>query len=186
MNDTEVFVRLRMGAAVDMLDVSYIPAIKHMDATRKLCHRINMSEPDIELLRPLIGKMLTVPLPEGTYITPPMQIDFGCQMQVGRNVFINHGLCCMSAGGITIDDDVQIGPEVAMVTTNHDFSSRRTLRCKSIHICRNAWIGARAVILPGVTVGENAIVAAGAVVTKNVEQDTIVGGNPARIIHRIK
>lgn len=186
MNKTDIFSRLRMGEPVDMLDTSYMPAVEHMDVTRKLCQRINQAEPDFESLRPLFEQMLNAPLPDRTYVMPPLQIDFGCQMQIGRNVFINHGLCCMSAGGITIDDDVQIGPRVAMITTNHDFSNRRTLRCKGIRICRNAWIGACAVILPGVTVGENAIVAAGAVVTKNVEPNTIVGGNPARIIRRIE
>ena len=91
----------------------------------------------------------------------------------------------MSAGGITIEDNVQIGPEVTMVTTNHDFNDRYTLICKGIHIKKNVWIGARAVILPGVTIGENAVIAGGAVVTKDVEPNTVVGGNPAKVIKRL-
>ncbi len=79
-----------------------------------------------------------------------------------------------------------IGPEVALLTANHDFADHWVLLCGKIHIKRNAWIGARAVILPGVTVGENAVVAAGAVVTKDVQANTVVGGNPARVIRRLE
>ncbi|MCU7549563.1 hypothetical protein OCK74_10585 [Chitinophagaceae bacterium LB-8] len=90
-------------------------------------------------------------------------------------------------GGITIEDDVLIGPRVNLTTENHplDPADRRALICKPIVIKRNAWIGAAATILPGVTIGENAVVAAGAVVSKDVPANTIVGGVPAKIIKSI-
>ena len=88
----------------------------------------------------------------------------------------------MSRGSIEIEDNVMIGPEVALLTANHDFADHWVLLCGKIHIKRNAWIGARAVILPGVTVGENAVVAAGAVVTKDVPAMAVVGGVPAKIL----
>ncbi|MBQ3769783.1 MAG: hypothetical protein II866_12450 [Prevotella sp.] len=91
----------------------------------------------------------------------------------------------MAAGGITIEDGVMIGPNVRIVTDNHDFQNRMVLRCKSVHIGRNAWIGVGAIILPGVTIGENAVVAAGAIVTKDVAPNAIVGGNPAKFIKNI-
>lgn len=183
--EQNVFTKLRNGEAVNMHDAEYAPAIAHMTKMRNLCQRINLSGHDAMQLQPLIGEMLGEKLKEGTFITPPVQIDFGCQMAIGSHVFINHSLCCMSAGGITIDDNTQIGPEVTMVTTNHDFDDRMTLRCRRIHVCRNVWIGAHAVILPGVTIGENAVVAAGSVVTKDVEPNTIVGGNPAKVIRKL-
>ena len=107
-------------------------------------------------------------------------------VKIGKNVIINHSLTCMSRGGIEIEDDVMIGPEVTLLTANHDFADHWVLLCGKIHIKKNAWIGARAVILPGITVGENAVVAAGAVVTKDVEANTVVGGNPARVIRKLE
>jgi len=90
-------------------------------------------------------------------------------------------------GGITIEDDVLVGPKVSLITENHptDPSDRKTLTLKPILIKRNAWIGAGAIILPGVTIGENAIVAAGAVVSKDVADNTIVGGIPAKYLKNI-
>ena len=91
----------------------------------------------------------------------------------------------MSAGRINIEDNVQIGPNVMLVTTNHDFNHREVVLRRPIVIKKSAWIGGRAMILPGVTIGENAVVAGGAVVTKDVEPNTIVGGNPAKAIKRL-
>ena len=180
-----IFERLRNGDPVNMFEEEYGEAILHMNKTQMLCFKINHTEPDFNTLKPLFDEMLTEPLKEATYILPPLQIDFGRQMKIGNHVFINHSLTCMSAGGITIDDNVQIGPQVTIVTTNHDFNDHNTLRCKGVHIKRNVWIGAKVLILPGVTIGENAVIAGGAVVTKDVEENAIVGGNPARIIKYI-
>jgi acetyltransferase-like isoleucine patch superfamily enzyme len=96
------------------------------------------------------------------------------------------GCLMMSRGGITIDDGAMIAANVQLISNNHDLHDHQLLICKPVHICRNAWIGAGATILPGVTVGENAVVAAGAVATKDVAPNTIVGGNPAKLIKRIE
>lgn len=88
----------------------------------------------------------------------------------------------MSLGRITIEDGVMLGPEVGLFTVNHDPAEIRILQTKEIRICRNAWIGARANIMPGVTIGEGAIVASGAVVTKDVEPFAVVAGMPAKFI----
>ena len=92
----------------------------------------------------------------------------------------------MSAGRIITEDNVlQIGPNVMLVTTNHDFNHREVVLHSPINIKKTAWIGGRAMILPGVTIGENAVVAEGAAVTKDIEPNTIVGGNPAKAIKRL-
>ena len=181
----DIFKQLSSGADVDMAKPEYAEAIKEMGRCNQICFRINTTEPDMETIRSLEGTLFDGGLDSTSYIMPPMQIDFGCQMKIGKGVFINHSLTCMAAGGITIEDGVMIGPNVRIVTDNHDFQNRMVLRCKPVHIGRNAWIGVGAIILPGVTIGENAVVAAGAVVTKDVAPNAIVGGNPAKFIKNI-
>lgn len=183
----DIFEKLKAGESVDMHSKEYIPAIQHMQKTRSLCFRVNNIPPENESreLKKLYEDMFEAPIDEKTNILPPVMIDYGKQMSVGRQVFINHSMTCMSAGGIIIEDNVQIGPRATFVTTNHDFNNRYTLKCKGIHIKKNAWLGAGVTVMPGVTIGENAVVAGGAVVTKNVEDNTVVGGNPAKIIKKL-
>ncbi|MBP3737600.1 MAG: galactoside O-acetyltransferase [Muribaculaceae bacterium] len=168
-----------------MASSDYVVAIQEMARCNDICFKINTTAPSPEAIHPLEEELFNGGLDASSYFMPPVQIDYGCQMKVGKNVFANHSLTCMAAGGITIDDGAMIGPNVRIVTDNHDFDNRMVLRCKPVHIGRNAWIGVGAIILPGVTVGENAVVAAGAVVTKDVEANTIVGGNPAKFIKKI-
>ncbi|MGE8339512.1 MAG: DapH/DapD/GlmU-related protein, partial [Flavobacterium sp.] len=117
----------------------------------------------------------------------PLYINYGKHIRIGQNVFINFDCTFLALGGITIEDDVLIGPKVSLVTENHplDPKERKGLIGKPIHIKKNAWIGANATILPGVTIGENAVVAAGAVVSKDVPDNTIVGGIPAKFIKNV-
>lgn len=181
-----IFEQLHSGADVDMATPEYAEAIQEMTRCNKICFHINTTEPDMDKIRPMEEQLFGAAGVDSTsYIMPPLQIDFGCQMRIGKGVFVNHSLTCMAAGGITIDDGAMIGPNVRIVTDNHDFQNRMVLRCKPVHIGRSAWIGVGAVILPGVTIGENAVVAAGAVVTKDVAPNTIVGGNPAKFIKNI-
>ncbi|HAE16453.1 MAG TPA: hypothetical protein DCG51_07870 [Erysipelotrichaceae bacterium] len=87
--------------------------------------------------------------------------------------------------GITIGDNVQIGPHVTIVTDNHDLKDRYVLRCREVVIGNDVWIGACASIMPGVHIGDNAVIAGGSVVTKDVPADTVVGGNPARVMRTV-
>ncbi|WP_018336790.1 MULTISPECIES: DapH/DapD/GlmU-related protein [Butyricimonas] len=118
-------------------------------------------------------------------INTPLTVIRPHNVKIGNNVIIMNGCLMMSAGGITIDDDVQIAANVQLISNNHDLENRMVITCKPVHICTRAWIGAGATILPGVTVGENSVVGAGSVVTRDVEANTIVVGNPARVIRRI-
>nr|WP_274960648.1 DapH/DapD/GlmU-related protein [Bifidobacterium crudilactis] len=114
-------------------------------------------------------------------------MDFGYHLSLGKDVFINRGVVLVDLGGITIEDHVLIGPHAALLTVNHplDPKHRRGLIVKAITIKRNAWIGANATILQGVTVGENSVVAAGATVTRDVPDNTVVAGVPAKVIKTI-
>lgn len=120
-------------------------------------------------------------------VSLPFQTDFGRHIRLGRDVFINKEAFFVDLGGITIEDQVLIGPRVSLITVNHilDAQKRRGLMVKSILIQKNAWLGANVTVLPGVTIGANAVVAAHSTVTKDVPANTIVAGTPARVIRRI-
>lgn len=169
----------------DMKDAEFRKSIEEIHKCNKICWQINTTEPFSEKSRQLMEELFNGNLPQNAGFFPPMYIDMGSNMKIGEHVIINQNFTCMARGGITIDDNVMIGPEVTLLTANHDFEDHWVLLCKPIHICENAWIGARAVILPGVTVCENAVVAAGAIVTKDVPANCVVGGNPARILKQL-
>lgn len=119
---------------------------------------------------------------------PPFYTECGINIRLGKNVFINSGCCFQDHAGIEIGDGSLIGHQVVIATLNHvmDPSKRADMIPKPVKIGKNVWIGAHATILPGVTIGDNAVIAAGAVVAKDVEKDTVVAGVPARKIKDIK
>lgn len=118
---------------------------------------------------------------------PPFYTDFGKNTVLGKDVFINTGCSFQDRGGITIGDGTLIGMNVTIATLNHGLppETRGITAPSPVVIGENVWIGSNATILPGVTIGENAVVAAGAVVTKNVPQNTVVAGVPAKAIKKI-
>jgi acetyltransferase-like isoleucine patch superfamily enzyme len=121
-------------------------------------------------------------------LIPPFYTTGGEGIRVGRNVFINQNCTMYDLGGIDIGDEVMIGPNVSLITSGHPIEPlhrRAGVTAKPIVIARNVWIAAGATIIGGVTVGENSVVAAGSVVTRDVPRNTLVGGNPARIIRSI-
>lgn len=122
-----------------------------------------------------------------TAVFPPLYINYGKNTRIGKNVFVNFGCTFLDLGGITIEDNVMLAPGVKLLSEGHPITpeNRQALVPKPIHIKRNAWIGANATILQGVTVGENSVVAAGAVVSNDVTDNTVVGGIPAKLIKTI-
>ena len=157
-----------------------------VNRTIGLSAKLNNST-DIDQVRERLSEIIGSTIDESTTVFAPFYTNFGRFIQIGKNVFINHACSFLDMGGITIEDDVLIGPKVNLITENHplDPADRKALICKPIVIKRNAWIGAAATILPGVTIGENAVVAAGAVVSKDVPANTVVGGIPAKHIKNI-
>lgn len=118
----------------------------------------------------------------------PFYTECGINIKLGKNVFINSGCCFQDHAGIEIGDGTLIGHQVVIATLNHaqDPLSRADMFPKPVKIGKNVWIGAHATILPGVTIGDNAIIAAGAVVTKDVENNAVAGGVPAKKIKDIE
>ncbi|WP_256105548.1 DapH/DapD/GlmU-related protein [Streptomyces sp. ODS05-4] len=125
---------------------------------------------------------------ESFHLIPPVYSDHGVNITVGREVFVNQGCRFNDIGGIEIGDEVMLGPDVSLISAGHplDPRQRRTGITKApIRIGRNVWIGARATVLQGVDVGADAVVAAGAVVTRDVPAGTLVAGVPARVVRTI-
>ncbi|MBR7958329.1 sugar O-acetyltransferase [Burkholderia cenocepacia] len=139
-------------------------------------------------VRALFGELIGSQVDDGFMLIPPFHATGGAGMKLGRNVFVNQNCTFYDLGGLEIGDDVTIGPNVSLITSGHPVEpSRRRdgVIAKPIVIERNVWIGAGATIIGGVTIGENAVVAAAAVVTRDVPPNTLVGGNPAKIIRSI-
>ena len=122
---------------------------------------------------------------EGSRVSTPLSGVRFHNVRIGRNVIVMPGCLMMSAGGITIEDGAMIAANVQLISNNHDLYERQVITCRPVRIGKNAWIGAGATILPGVTIGDNAVVGAASVVTRDVAPDTIVAGNPARFIKHI-
>ena len=150
----------------------------------KITCELNGSYHTPDQIRGLISKLIGKPVDENFGMFPPFYTDCGKNITLGKGVFFNSGCQFQDQGGITIDDYALIGPRTVIATLNHGFApeDRGALDPKPVRIGKRVWIGANATILPGVAIGDNAIVGAGAVVTKNVPANTIVGGVPARQI----
>ena len=143
---------------------------------------------DADEIRALFSELIGKRVDESFLLIPPFFTAGGDEIRVGQNVFVNQNCTFYDLGGLDIADDVMIGPNVSIITTGHPVepSQRRAVTIgKPITIERNAWIAAGATILGGVTVGENSVVAAGSVVTRNVPPNTLVAGNGAKVIRSI-
>lgn len=143
---------------------------------------------DLDGLRTAFAELIGKPVGEGFMIIPPFSTDCGLNITVGTRVFINQGCHFMDMGGITIGDDVMIGPNVNLVSAGHpvDPSERRNgIVTAPITIGKNVWIGAAATILQGVMIGDDAVIAAGAVVTRDVPSATMVAGVPAKVLKHL-
>ena len=140
-----------------------------------------------EELQELFANLTGQPVNRTLSLVPPFHTDFGKNIHVGKFVFINAGCSFQDQGGITIGDGCLIGHNTVIATLNHDENpaKRNDLHPAPVVIGKKVWVGSNATILPGVTIGDNAIVAAGAVVTKDVPPDTVVAGVPARILREI-
>lgn len=182
-----IFDRLHLGETVPFTDPEYSKIFEVASRTLKLVAKLNTSG-DVDELRQLLSEITRTQIDGSTTVFAPFHTNVGIFIRIGKNVFINHDCTFLDIGGITIEDEVMIGPKVSLITEEHPLSpvERKALLVKPVVIKRNAWIGAGATILPGVTVGENSVVAAGAMVTKDVPANTVVAGIPAKVIKTLE
>lgn len=186
METNTIFQKLLNGVAVPFNDPDYFKIGTACNETRKLLVQLN-NEANLAEIRALLNRITATEIDTTTVIFPPFQINYGKNTKIGKNVFINFDCTFLDLGGITIEDNVMLAPKVSLLSEGHPISSqeRQTLTTGKIHIKKNAWIGANATILQDVTIGENSVVAAGSVVSKDVSDNVVVGGTPAKIIKEI-
>jgi len=187
MNTEDIFERLRNGEIISPNDPEAYRMREESFVTKKLLVQMN-NTPDSDGIRNLLSQITNSEIDQSVVVFTPLYINYGKHTKIGKNVFINFDCVFLDLGGITIEDNVFIAPKVSLLSEGHPTSipDRHSLLPKAIYIKKNAWIGAGATILPGVTIGENAVVAAGAVVSKDVADNTIVGGIPAKFIKDIE
>ena len=177
-----VYELMDKGGPTDCRESYFKEASDEMIRARTLCAKANAKLPNdptyVQDLEELFGRKI-----DGIRILTPFICDFGNRVKFGKNVFINHSAILSASGGIEFEDGVSLAPGCRIATINHDFNERHTkYTYDKVTIKKNAWLGMGATICPGVTIGAYAVVAAGAVVTKDVPDYAVVGGCPAKVI----
>ncbi|MBK7821320.1 MAG: sugar O-acetyltransferase [Tessaracoccus sp.] len=184
----DLLVELRAGRVI--AGGSPLHAAMHrapQDALR-ITAELNGSYHDEAGVRALLSELTGAAVPESLVVFPPFRADFGRNITFGEGVFVNSGCAFQDQGGVTIGDGALIGHNVVIATLNHDLdpAKRADIVPAPVVIGAGAWIGSNATILPGVTIGDGAVVAAASVVTKDVPPRTVVVGSPARVIPTIE
>lgn len=177
-----VYELMDKGGPTDIREPYFKEAVDEMMRARTLCAKANAKMPDdltyVADLEELFGRKL-----EDVRILTPFTCDFGNRVKFGKGVFINHSAILSASGGIEFEDGIMAAPGLKIVTINHDMYDRHlTYTYGKVIVKKNAWLGLNVTICPGVTIGKYAVVAAGAVVTKDVPDYAVVGGVPAKVI----
>lgn len=182
-----IFERMRQGELIKNEDSGYNLIAEAIERAFEITGKLNSAFHNDEQVRAKLSELTGFEIDSSTTVKLPFYTDFGQFTRFGKNVFVNFGCSFMDRGGITIEDDALIGPNVKLITENHALEPelRRYVYGKPVVIKKKAWLGAGAIVLPGVTVGENSVVAAGAVVSKDVPDNTVVGGVPAKILRTV-
>ncbi|MDE6586778.1 MAG: sugar O-acetyltransferase [Paramuribaculum sp.] len=187
MND--IFAKDLSGELVSPEEPGYELLIDDIFSTMETAQELaTVSVRDQKRVHELMEIILGKPLDESTTVLPPLYIDYGKPVKIGKDCFIQQCCTFFGRGGIEIGDGVFIGPKCNLITINHDLNpdNRSATYGRSIVIEDKVWIGINSTILPGVKIGYGSIVGAQSVVTKDVPPMTVVAGNPARIIKRIE
>lgn len=187
MNTEQLVRHFNQGKNVTPGTAEHDLLLQCSNEAMRITAELNATYHSPEKVRELISRLTGKAVDDTFTLFPPFYSDFGKNITIGKNVFINSCCCFQDQGGIRIGDGALIGHRVVLATINHGFPPEERSSCRPapIVIGNNVWIGSGAIVLPGITIGDNAIVAAGAVVTRDVAADSIVAGAPARFIRSI-
>ena len=177
-----VYKLMDQGGPTDNREPYFREAVEEMMRARTLCAKANATLPDdpgyVSYLEELFGRKL-----DDVRILTPFICDFGNRVKFGKGVFLNHSAILSASGGIEFEDGVMAAPGLRIATINHDMYDRHiNYTYGKVTVKKNAWLGLNVTICPRVTIGKYAVVAAGAVVTKDVPDYAVVGGVPAKVI----
>ena len=187
MNENDFLKYAKEGKTIEALSEYHEICTDLLLKATKIKMKLNCEYHTEEEIREIFAELTSSEVNETLSIVPPFHTDCGKNIVIGENVFINSNCTMQDQGGIYIGDDVLIGHNVCLLTLNHDFDpeKRGNLHPSPIHIEDKVWLGSNVTVLPGVRIKKGAIVAAGAVVTKDVDENTVVGGVPAKVIKKI-
>lgn len=183
-----IFERDLAGETVSPDDPGYDELINSIWDTMKLAAELNDGYHTTDEVRSYLSRITGREIDPSVTLLPPFYVDFGRNIRMGKGCFIQQCCTFFDRGGITLGDDVLIGPKVNLITINHDVDpdNRSATYGRPIVIEDKVWIGINSTVLPGVKIGRGAIVGANSVVTKDVAPNTVVAGNPARFIKNIE
>lgn len=184
----DIFERDRSGRRIAVTDPEHKKIKDVITEAQRIVAELNTGYHDNAEVQAIFSRLTGVEVDKSFWLMPPFYTDFGRNIRVGKDVFVN--TCCtfMDRGGIVLEDRVLVAPKVNLVTTGHpvDPEIRRDTISEPIVVRENVWLGLGASVMPGVTIGRNSVVAAHSVVTQDVPDNVIVGGIPAKIIRRIE
>ncbi len=183
----ELLDKIREREFISNEDPIFAEINEVLENTLKLTSELNSGYKTSEEIRDILSKITGTEISSSVQVLTPFNTDFGANIRLGNGVFINKSCMFVDLGGIEVEDNVLIGPNVKILSVNHplDPKNRRGVILKSVKIKRNAWLGAGVTVCPGVTIGENSVIGAGSVVTKDVPSNTVYAGVPAKFIKNI-
>ncbi|WP_435246227.1 sugar O-acetyltransferase [Streptomyces sp. NRRL F-5630] len=182
----DIFDRMRAG---ELYRADDLGIERRQRAARRLAARWAAAyTEDPDTARPLLAELLGS-LGEGADLRPPLHLDYGSHLRIGPRTFVNYGLTALDVADITIGADCQLGPHVQLLTPTHPLEPEprreKWESARPITIGDNVWLGGGVLVLPGITIGENSVVGAGSVVTKDLPPNTVAAGNPARVVRTL-